>query len=209
MIYRPRPSLYTVAMRNVRASLIAALLTVLICAAVLPARADFDAGMKAYEAGDYETAMKEWLPLAQKNNAKAQYFVGTLYDFATSTAPNIRQAFQWYRLSAENGYAEAQFTLGDILSRGTFGEKNDREALRWYRLAAEQNHPAGLLSTGLMYIGGQGVEPDYAEGFMWLYLAKTAGANNAEEAIKYFFYWLGETYRITGYRRAQERIPTR
>ena len=30
---------------------------------------DFDAGSRAYEAGDYATALKEWTPLAEQGDA--------------------------------------------------------------------------------------------------------------------------------------------
>ena len=42
------------------------LIVVLVLAAgAMPARADFAAGMAAYDRGDYQTAYKEWLPLAK------------------------------------------------------------------------------------------------------------------------------------------------
>ena len=34
---------------------------------------DFDNGFKAYENGDFATAMKEWRPLAEQGDASAQY----------------------------------------------------------------------------------------------------------------------------------------
>ena len=43
--------------------------TALLLAA--PAWADFDDGSAAYEHGDYETALEEWLPLAERGDAAA------------------------------------------------------------------------------------------------------------------------------------------
>ena len=43
------------------------------------AHADFQAGKDAYDRGDYETALNEWLPLAEKGEADAQYNLGKMY----------------------------------------------------------------------------------------------------------------------------------
>ena len=40
---------------------------------------DFDAGARAYEAGDFETALKELRPLAEQGNAWAQNTLGRMY----------------------------------------------------------------------------------------------------------------------------------
>ena len=34
---------------------------------------DFQKGMEAYDKGDYETALKKWIPLAKNNHTKAQH----------------------------------------------------------------------------------------------------------------------------------------
>src|SRR3989442_704490 len=47
---------------------------------VTPAIADFDAGMAAYQRGDYVTAFREFKPLAEKGAAQAQNILGVMYD---------------------------------------------------------------------------------------------------------------------------------
>ncbi len=44
-----------------------------------PAWADFQAGVDAYERGDYDTALKEWRPLAEQGHAQAQLNLGIMY----------------------------------------------------------------------------------------------------------------------------------
>ena len=41
---------------------------------------DFQKGVDAYDKGDYATAVKEWTPLANQGNVKAQYNLGLIYD---------------------------------------------------------------------------------------------------------------------------------
>ncbi len=40
--------------------------------------ADLEAGLGAYERGDYDTALREIRPLAEKGNARAQSRLGTM-----------------------------------------------------------------------------------------------------------------------------------
>ncbi len=55
-----------------------ALVLSIVCLAA-PAWADFQAGVDAYELGDYATALHEWRPLADRGVAEAQYNLGVLY----------------------------------------------------------------------------------------------------------------------------------
>ena len=41
--------------------------------------ADFDKGLTAYNNGDYATALKQWTPLAEQGDARAQYNLGVMY----------------------------------------------------------------------------------------------------------------------------------
>src|SRR6266568_2089162 len=45
------------------------------------AKTDFDAGKRAYDQGDYATAFRTWLPLSEKGNALAQFYLGEMYFF--------------------------------------------------------------------------------------------------------------------------------
>ena len=45
---------------------------------VTPAIADFDAGMAAYQRGDYVTAFREFKPLAEKGAAQATISCGEI-----------------------------------------------------------------------------------------------------------------------------------
>ena len=77
-----------------------------------PAWADFQAGLDAYERGDYHTAMKEWRPLANQGDASAQYHLGVLYERAQGIPRDYQEALRLHRLAAEQGHAQAQFDLG-------------------------------------------------------------------------------------------------
>ena len=41
---------------------------------------DFRKGLAEYESGDYTAALKEWKPLAEGGDMKAQYNIGVMYE---------------------------------------------------------------------------------------------------------------------------------
>ena len=58
--------------------------------------ADFDAGFAASEAGDHETAFREWKPLAEQGDASAQFGLGVLYAQGEGVPQDDKEALKWY-----------------------------------------------------------------------------------------------------------------
>ena len=61
-----------------------------------------------------------------------------------------REAVEWYRKAAEQGYAQAQFNLGECLRDGRGIAKGEKEAVEWYRKAAVQGHSQAQYNLGVM-----------------------------------------------------------
>lgn len=100
------------------------------------AHADFDAGMTAYQQQDYQTALHEWLPLAEQNNARAQSNIGLMYANGRGVALNYSIAAVWLRKSAEQGNSDAQFLLGAMYETNMGVPKDLVLAHMLYSLAA-------------------------------------------------------------------------
>ena len=64
---------------------------------------DYQAAENAYNRGDYETALKKFLPLAEQGNASAQYNLGVMYANGRGVPQDYAEAMKWYRLAAEQG----------------------------------------------------------------------------------------------------------
>ena len=113
----------------------------------LSAWADFADGLAAYDAGDYETAIAEWLPLAEQGDADAQVALAGLYLAGQGARQDTARAIRWYRRAAEAGNAVAQLNLGDFYSRGAGVPRDLVSAFVWLSLAAEQGRrwPAARL----------------------------------------------------------------
>src|SRR5215471_9505352 len=100
--------------------------------------AGFQEATDAYDRGDYATAWRELLPLAQQGDAYAQVNLGVMYQQGQGLPQNYAEAVKWYQRAAEQGNAAAQSNLGTMYDRGQGVPQNYTEALRWYRRAAEQ-----------------------------------------------------------------------
>jgi hypothetical protein len=91
-----------------------ALVLSIICLAA-PAWADYEAGLGAYERGDYATALREWRPLAEQGIADAQFNLGQLYANGQGVPQDYVRARQWYEKAAVQGEVLAQFNLGGYI----------------------------------------------------------------------------------------------
>ena len=62
-------------MKNLTATLCLTL-TLLLGSVSMSWSADFQKGLTAYDRGDYATALREWTPLAEQGDARAQFQIG-------------------------------------------------------------------------------------------------------------------------------------
>jgi TPR repeat protein len=103
-----------------------------------PAAADLSKGLRAYDAGDYDTTYAEWRALADQGDIEAQTALAGLYIGGLGVEADARQAATWYRRAAERGHLVAQMNLGDMYARGVGVERDPVQAFYWLDLAAEQ-----------------------------------------------------------------------
>jgi len=103
-----------------------------------PAWAGFEEGLAAYKSGDYETALREFRPLAEQGHAVAQYNLGVVYDEGRGVPQDDAEAVKWYRIAAEQGYALAQYNLGVMYYEGQGVSQDYVQTHMWYNLAAAQ-----------------------------------------------------------------------
>ena len=121
-----------------------ALVLSLVCLAV-PAWADFQAGMDAKNRGDFAKALREWRPLAEQGDARAQFYLGMLYENGDGVPEDYEKARAWYMKSAAQGDASAQFYLGLMSAFGRGGPLDLAQAHMWYSLAAGNGHARAAL----------------------------------------------------------------
>ncbi len=101
---------------------------------------DYEKGLKAYNAQDYATALKEWRFLAERGNARAQYVLGHMYINGEGVIQNDKEAATWFRKAAEQGHEGAQFSIGSMYAHGRGVVQNNVYAHIWYNIAASNGH---------------------------------------------------------------------
>lgn len=140
---------------------------------------DLDAGGAAFNSGDYATALREWIALAEQGNVKAQNNVAVMYENGFGVPQDYAEAVKWYRLAAEQGHARAMFALAGMYANGNGVRIDSAEAVKWYRRAAEQGLETSQRELGQNYRFGRGAKQDLTTAHMWLNIAAANGDNLA------------------------------
>jgi TPR repeat protein len=156
------------------------LLIVYLSLAALPAAADFQSGLQAYERKDYATALKEWQPLAEKGDANAQYNLGLLYAQGAGGAPDFKKAAEWYEKAAQQGVAAAQYNLAIMYSNGQGAPKDLQKAAEWYQKAANAGVDPAANNLGAIYNEGAGAFTNFAQAEKWYRRAAEKGIASAQ-----------------------------
>ena len=110
---------------------------------LMPAAAtaqDFDAGLQAYHAQDYATALREWTPLAEEGHAAAQFNLGLMYEIGHGVPQDHAEAVRWIRMAAEQGIAVAQYNLGLSYANGRGVPQDYATAHMWLNIAGANGH---------------------------------------------------------------------
>jgi TPR repeat protein len=167
---------------------LAAILAVALPA--IPARADFDSGVRAYDAGDYEAAFQIWLPLARDGDSFAQRNLGHLYRLGRGVPQDFGVAANWYRRASDQGLVRAQANLANMYLRGQGVEQDTERAAAWFHRAAVAGHTISQFNIGLLFDKGLGVQRDPAKAMGWFLAASEGGHEKARELL--------EAYRSEG-----------
>ena len=156
---------------------------ILATGAAAPARADFESGVKAYDAGDFTTAYNDWLPIAAGGDPFAQRNIGHLYRLGLGVPQDFKVAFNWYQRAAEQGLVRAQANVANMLLRGQGVDQDPREAAVWFHRAASAGHAISQFNIGQMYRKGLAVPQDNAMALGWIQLAADAGHERSIELV--------------------------
>ena len=103
----------------------------------------FQQGLEAAMGGDYQTAFKLWLPLAEQGNAATQYNLGLMYENGQGVKQDDVEAVKWFRKAAEQGYAPAQVVLGALYLSGKGVQVNKSLAKEWFGKACDNGYQDG------------------------------------------------------------------
>ena len=98
------------------------------------------AGLNAYQRGNYHAALKKLIPLANKGNATAQLHLGLMNEMGQGVPRSYNKAMRRYLQAAAQGNAEAQYHLGEKYDLGQGIPQNKKLAAEWYSKSASQGY---------------------------------------------------------------------
>ena len=136
---------------------------------------DFEKGLAAYERGDFETAVREWRPLADQGHVQATEYLLQMHRNGEGRFEEDAKAVAFFQKAAEQGSGSAQLELATMYHDGMGVDYNAPEAFKWYNKAAQQGVAEAQFQMAMMYSSGEGTLHDYVYAHMWLNLAAAQG----------------------------------
>ena len=94
------------------------IVVVLLCTTSL-AYAGFDEGFDAYKKGNYAAALKEFKKAAEKGEASAQFYLGTMYGKGEGVPQDYKIAYILFNIAASKGDDSAVINRDIVLSKLT------------------------------------------------------------------------------------------
>ena len=119
-------------------------LSLLVASVGISDAQDWQKGLEAAKKGDFETTVREWKPIAEQGDAKAQFNLGVMYAKGQGVTQDYKEAEKWYRKAAEQGYADAQYNLGLMYGKGQGVLQDNVYAHMWFNIAASNGYAAAV-----------------------------------------------------------------
>jgi TPR repeat protein len=141
---------------------------------------DFSEGVNAFLSQNYKLAMARLKPFGERGSAKAQSYVGIMYDTGRGVQLNHGEAVSWYLKAAEQGDAFSQSHLGYAYEMGRGAARDEKLAAQWYAKAADQNDAYSQARLASLYRDGRGLAQDFQQAAKWFAKAADQGSTWAQ-----------------------------
>jgi len=151
--------------------------------------ADYQEGLDAYQKGDYDKALGEWLEVTRSPPeqvhpgvlAETYYAIAMLFWTGQGVPQDTSNAAKWLQQAAQMHHAGAQTKLGYLSSSGQGIQQSDFEAFKWFQMAAWQGDADAQYNLGVLYREGLGVEVNQTKALEWF---READSNGDAESAK-------------------------
>lgn len=141
--------------------------------------ADVKAGVDAWTAGDYTRAVKEWTPLAERDDPDAEFNMAQAYKMGRGVPMDLEKAKDLYGKAAAHGHVQAADLYGLLL----FQDGEREKALPYIKASAARGDPRAQYILGVAHFNGDLVEKDWVRAYALVSLARQAGMPQATRAL--------------------------
>jgi TPR repeat protein len=132
------------------------------------AKADIATGIRAYNAGDYETAKTEFETAAAASDPQGIHLLASLYYTGHGVQKDVARSITLFKEAATKGYRASQANLGLMYHSGDGVERNVEKAIEYYSAASRQGDLQSTFNLGQIYRKGDGIKIDFPESFCLL-----------------------------------------
>ena len=113
--------------------------------------ADFESGLKAFNNGDYKTALNNWKPMAEEGVSNAQYNVALMYHNGLGVTQDYNEAFKWLLMSSAQGNLNSIRLLSTMYALGNGIKKDYLKSYMWAKIGADNDDQnSKLMMDGLI-----------------------------------------------------------
>lgn len=110
--------------------------------------------VRAFERGDYSSALRGFEERAALGDVDAQFFLGLMYDEGKGVEANADEAVRYYEIAARRGHLAASNNLGLCYFSGRGVPKDTRRAIELYQEAAASSFAPAITNLGVLRLFG-------------------------------------------------------
>ena len=117
---------------------------------------------------------------AKTGDPVALFEIGARYTDGRGVAADLKQAANWYQLSADKGYAPAQYRLASMYEKGNGIDRDLAKAKEYYDQAANQGNASAMHNLAVLYASGTVGQQDYDSAANWFIRAANLGVSDSQ-----------------------------
>ena len=146
-----------------------------------------DAGWRAYQRGDYASALARYEDAAKNGDRLAQFNLAMMLLRGDGRSVDLDTGVFWLTKAADAGMAQAQYSLGLLYESGIGVTRSLSAATDWWKKAAEQGHTEAQVQLATQYFLGRGAPKDWKLAAKWYEAAAENGDPGAQYIIASFY----------------------
>jgi len=136
-------------------------------------------GVDAWRAGNYDSAITIWRPLAEGGNADAQFNLAQAYRLGRGVTADQKMAMDLYLKAARQGHQQAEATYGLML----FQNGDRKGAMPWLQKAADHGDPRALYVVATAMFNGDPLPKDWVGAYARMTRAAASGLPQAKTSL--------------------------
>lgn len=136
---------------------------------------DEETGVRCFKKQQYSTAVPYLQRAAKAGSARAQDYLGYMYECGLGVEKNYKIAMNLYTKAEAAGYGPGIVSIGRLYEKGLGVKESSEKAFAYYKKAADIGCAEGEYQTGLCYRYGYGTTKNVESAFKYIQRGTTGG----------------------------------